>query len=205
MRNNRTFKLALIAILGALSAVLMLFEIPLPFAPSFLKFDVSELPALFAGFFIGPLAGCLVELLKILLHLLFVGTQTVYVGEAMNLIGSCCFVLPASIIYRKMHTKKGAIIGMAVATIIASIVYVVINATVSFPMYVKLYGIPMDAIIAMGSASNPLVSDYWSLMLLSVLPFNLVKHTICSIVTYLLYKRTGKALRKLTARFDDKN
>ena len=77
-----------IGMLGALSTILMMVSIPLPFAPGFLRFDVAELPALFAGFFIGPLGGCAVIVVKILLKLVIQGTDTAFVGELMNIIGS---------------------------------------------------------------------------------------------------------------------
>ena len=75
-----------IAVLGALSSLLMAFEFPLPFAPAYMKFEISDLPALFAGFFIGPLAGGLTELLKILIKLVLVGSSSAFVGEGMNLL-----------------------------------------------------------------------------------------------------------------------
>ena len=87
-----------VGMMGAISAVLMLLNISLPFVPGFLKFDISELPALFAGFFLGPVSGCGVIVVKILLKILFQGTDTGYVGEVMNVLGSMCFILPASLI-----------------------------------------------------------------------------------------------------------
>ena len=91
--------IAFIGMLGALSAVLMLISVPLPFAPGFLKFDIAELPALFAGFFLGPVGGCAVIIVKILLKLVTQGTDTAFVGDLMNIAGSCTFVLPAAFMY----------------------------------------------------------------------------------------------------------
>lgn len=198
MRRKETYRIILTGILSALAAILMTISIPIPFAPSFLKFDIAELPALFAGFFLGPLSGCMVVVIKNLLHLAFNGTTTAFVGEAMNIFGSLCFVLPAALIYRKIHTRRGAIISMTTATLFASVAAIFLNAYIAFPMYSRLYGLPLEAIIKMGSAVNPLVNGYWSLMILSVLPFNLLKHGITSLVTYILYKRTGNALRRMT-------
>lgn len=186
---------AFIGMLGALSAVLMLFRVPLPFAPTFLKFDISELPALFAGFFLGPVSGCAVIVVKIALELLIQGTDTAFVGELMNIIGSCAFVLPAAIIYRYIHSKKGALISLSVSTVLVSVIAIFLNAYIAFPMYSTVYGIPMEAILEMGSSVNPLVHDNVTLMLYGVFPFNLVKHGVTSLVTYLLYKRCSNALR----------
>lgn len=191
--NIRT--LTFTALLGAVSAVLMVFNFSIPFAPTFMKFDISELPALFAGFFMGPAEGCAVVLVKILLKVLTQGTDTAFVGELMNLMGSICFVLPASLIYRKMHTKKGAVIGMTVSSVLVSILFIFINMYIAFPMYSTLYGMPLEAIISMGTAANPLVDDLFTLMLFGVFPFNLVKHGITSLATYLVYNKCGNALR----------
>ena len=191
----RTF--VFVAMMGAISTVLMAFEVSIPIAPSFMKFDISDLPALFAGFFLGPAAGSGVVVVKILLKLITRGTNTAFVGELMNIFGSVCFILPASLIYKKNHTKKGAIISMAVATVFVSVVYIFINLYISFPMYSALYGLPLETIIAMGTAINPNITSLPTLMVLSVFPFNLIKHGITSLVTYLIYKRAGNALRKI--------
>lgn len=191
--NVRTLTFA--AVMGAVSAVLMTFSFPVPFAPTFLKFDISELPALFAGFLMGPAEGCAVVLVKILLKFMTQGTDTAFVGELMNIVGSICFVLPASLIYRKVHTRKGAMISLTVSSIFVSIVFIFINMYLAFPMYAALYGMPMEVIIRMGTAANPMVDDLFTLMFFGVFPFNLVKHGITSIVTWLVYKKCGRALR----------
>lgn len=187
--------IAFVGMLAALSAVLMMISIPLPFAPSFLKFDIAELPALFAGFFMGPLSGCMVIIVKIILKLITQGTDTAFVGEMMNVVGSCAFVLPASFLYKWFHTRKGAIISLSVATFLVSVITIFLNAYIAFPMYSVLYGMPMEAILEMGSSVNPLIHDNVTLMLYGVFPFNLVKHGVTSIITYLIYKRCGNALR----------
>lgn len=186
-----------IGLLGALSFVLMLIRFPLPFTPSFLDFDIAELPALFAGFFLGPAEGLLVVLVKLALKLAIQGTTTAFVGEAMNLVSSTVFVLSASVIYKQLHTRRGAVIGMVIATLLVSVVCIILNAYVTFPMYAKLYGMPLDAIIGMGSKVNPLVSDMVTMMIFSVFPFNIVKHGITSLITFLVYKRAGNALRDI--------
>lgn len=196
-KTLRVKSIAFIGMLAALSAVLMTLSIPLPFAPSFLKFDIAELPALFAGFFMGPLSGALVIVIKIMLKLLTQGTDTAFVGELMNAAGSCVFVLPASVIYKKIHTKKGAVISLLSSTILVSVVCIFLNAYIAFPMYSRLYGIPMEVILQMGSSVNPLIHDSVTLMLYGVFPFNLIKHGVTSAVTYLVYKRCGNALRQV--------
>ena len=127
-RRNNVKTVAFVGVLGALSCVLMLLRFPLPFVPGFYEFDIAELPALFAGFFLGPVAGCAVVFVKIVLKLIFQGSATFGIGDLSNLIGSMVFILTASLIYRRMHTKKGAKIALVVSTLVVSVVYVFLNA-----------------------------------------------------------------------------
>ena len=197
MKKTNIYRITFIALLGALSAVLMLINFSVPFAPGFLKFDIAELPALFAGFFMGPVAGCLVIIIKILLKLVMQGTETAFVGEMSNVLCSICFILPASLIYRWKHTKTGAAVSLVVATVFVSVVFIFVNAYITFPMYSNLYGMPMEAIIGMGTAVNPMIHDTVTMMLFSVFPFNLFKHGVTSLVTWVVYKRAGNVLRNL--------
>ena len=93
--------IAQIGMLGAVAMILMMFEIPLPFAPSFYKIDFSEVPVLVGAFTMGPLAGALIELVKILLNLLIRGTSTAGVGDLGNFLVGCAMCIPASLIYQK--------------------------------------------------------------------------------------------------------
>ena len=106
-----------IGMLSAIAIILMMFEIPLPFAPTFYKIDLSEVPVLVGCFAMGPMAGVLVELVKILLNFVMTGTSTAGVGEIANFIIGCSFCVPAGLIYRKNRTRKSALIGMAAGTV----------------------------------------------------------------------------------------
>lgn len=200
MKKENSFNarsIAFMGMLGALAGVLMLFDFPLPIAPSFLEMDIAELPCLFAGFFMGPLQGFLVIVVKILVKLVIKGSKTAFVGEFSNLVGSALFVCTAAAIYKKNHTKKGARISMVIATVIVSVLYVFMNAFVMFPLYSNLYGLPMEAIVGMGNAVNPLVTNELTMMLFCVFPFNLIKYTIVSVITYFVYKRCANAIRSI--------
>ena len=121
--------LAIMGMMGALSAVVMLFEFPLPFiAPPFYEIDFSEVPVLIGSFMIGPAAGVIIELIKILIKLLIKPTSTAFVGEFANFVIGCALVVPASIIYRRHKTKKTAIIGMVVGSIFMAITGIFVNA-----------------------------------------------------------------------------
>ena len=87
--------IAQIGVLGAIAMVLMLFDIPLPFAPTFYKIDFSEVPVLIGAFTMGPVAGALIELVKILLNLLIRGTSTAGVGDLGNFLIGCAMCIPA--------------------------------------------------------------------------------------------------------------
>ena len=114
----------------------------------------------------------------------------------MNLLCSLAFMLPAALCYQYRHTKSGAFLAVLLGTLLASIFAILANLYVALPMYVRLYGIPMETILAMAQAVNPLVHDMTSFLLFCILPFNLVKYSITSTLTYLLYKRIGSALRR---------
>ena len=134
------------AMFGALAAVLMIFEVPLPFiAPSFYGMDISEVPVLVGTFALGPVAGVVMELVKILVKLILKPTSTGFVGEFANFCVGCSLALPAGFIYRLNKTKKGAVIGMAAGTVIMTIVAVILNAVVMLPFYSHF--MPLDTII----------------------------------------------------------
>lgn len=113
--------LALVGMLSAVAVVLMTFDIPLPFAPTFYKIDFSEVPVLIGCFTMGPLAGVGIELIKNLLHIVISGTQTAGVGEVANFLIGCAFIVPAGLIYHKKHTRTGALIGDVIVPVIITL------------------------------------------------------------------------------------
>lgn len=195
MSHNKPTNLRMLttaAIAGAVSFVLMFFELSLPIAPSFIKLDVSDLPALILAFAFGPAAGALTEFVKNGLHLFI--TSTMGVGEFSNFLLGCAFVLPAGIIYKHRHTRKGALLAMLVGTLAFSFLGIFSNLFLMFPFYVRVMGIPMDAIIAMCQKILPFVDNEAKVILISVTPFNLLKGITESFVTFLLYKRLSPLL-----------
>ena len=176
-----------IAMLGAIAVVLMMFEIPLGFAPSFYKLDFSEVPVLLGAFSMGPVAGVLIELIKILLNLLINGTYTAGVGEFANFGIGCALVVPAGIIYKRKASRTNAVIGLVIGTIVMAIVGGAFNAYVLIPLCSKAM-MPMDVIISMGNQINPNITGLTTFIMFAVVPFNLVKGVIVSIMTVLLYK-----------------
>ena len=181
-----------IAMMAAVSGVLMTLEIPLFFAPPFYKIDLSEVPVLICAFYLGPVPGVVCELLKVMLKLLLKGTSTAFVGDFANFIVGCAFVLPASIVYPLHKSRRGAIAALAVGTAVMTIFGSLFNALYLIPKFSELYGLPLDAIISMGSAANSAVHDLGTLVLFAVVPFNLLKGVLVSLLTFLLYKRVER-------------
>ena len=184
-----TQTLCFIGLFGALSTVLMMFKIPLFFAPAFMKLDLAELPAILGSFMFGPVAGVCIVFIKLLLNLLMNGTDSMYVGELSNLLLSSCYVLCASLIYSRHKTKKRAAIALIISVVVTSIVAVISNAFFIFPAYAVVYGLEMDTLVSMAGAVNPLVRDTFTMMLWSVFPFNVVKLALVSVLTFLVYKK----------------
>ena len=195
MNKSKISYITKIAVLGAISAILMLFECPLPFAPSFYELDISEVAVLIAGFALGPLAGVLTELVKILINLVINGTATAFVGEIANFCIGVSFVLPAALIYKKNKNLKNAMMGMVVGIVSITVFGALLNYFVMLPAYSKFL-IPMDAIVDMARSVNPNINSVAELILFATVPFNLLKGVACSIITAMIYKRVSPILHK---------
>ena len=193
-RRSRSRNISYVAMFSALGGVLMLLEIPLFFAPGFYKMDLSELPVLMSAFYLGPVAGVVTELLKVLLKLLLKGTSTAFVGDFANFVVGCTLVLPAAICYHVKKTKKTALLGLALGTVIMTIFGSLFNAVYLLPKFSVLFGLPLDQIVSMGSAINGHIHSVSTLVLFSVAPLNLLKAVVVSLLTLLLYKRVEKPL-----------
>ena len=182
-----------IGMLSAIAVVLMMFDIPLPFAPTFYKIDLSEV--LVGCFAMGPMAGVLVELVKILLNLVLTGTQTAGVGEIANFIIGCSFCVPAGLIYRRNRTRKSALIGMVTGTVLMIVIGCFVNAFVLLPTYAAAFGMPIDALVGMGTAVNSHITSLSTFVMFAVAPFNLVKGIVVSLIVFLIYKKISPIFR----------
>ena len=195
--TNKTRKLVEIGMLGAIATVLMLFEFPIPFiAPPFYELDFSEVPVLVGAFALGPVAGATIELVKILINLLINGTATAFVGEIGNYLLGCSFIIPAALIYKKKKSKKTALAAMIVGTIVMTVFGCVLNAYVLLPTYAAAFGMPIDAIIGMGSAINGNINDVMTFVIIAVAPFNIIKGIVVSVITLLIYKHISPILKE---------
>lgn len=194
-RQSSARRAAYIGVFAAVAAVLMYLEFPLPFAPSFYEIDFSEVPVLICSFSLGPVAGVVCELVKVILKLLLKGTTTAFVGDFANFVVGCSFVLPATILYHRFKTKKGALAGMAVGTVTMTVFGSLFNAVYLLPAFSALYGLPLETLVAMGTKVNGAINSVSTLVLFAVVPFNLVKGVLVSVLTFLLYKKIERLLK----------
>ncbi len=188
-------RVSIIGICSAIAAVLHMLDFPLLFlAPEFYKLDFSELPVLLCGFYLGPAATVTCEGVKILLKLLLKGTSTAFVGDFANFVVGCSFVLPATIVYHIRKTKQSSIIGLITGTVCLTVFGSAFNGIYLIPKFAVLYGLPLDTIIAMGTAVRSGVSDLTTFVIFCVAPLNLLKGSVVSFLTVLLYKRVARPL-----------
>lgn len=185
-----TRKLAMIGMFSAIAMILHVLDFPIFFAPGFYKMDFSELPVLVGSFAFGPVAGVMMEFVKILLKLCIKGTSTAFIGDLANFVVGCSLIIPASTVYSFKKTKKSAIIACIVGTLVMTVFGTAFNAVYLLPAFSKFYGMPLDAILAMGAEVNPLAKEgsIVSFVVACVAPMNLIKGTLVSVVTLLIYK-----------------
>lgn len=173
------------AVLSALSTVLMMLSFSVPFMPSFLKLDFSELPALIASFSMGPVSGVLVCLIKNLLNLPF--STTGGVGELCNFLLGACFVLPAGLIYRFRKNRRTALLAALLGALVMAFASLPLNYFITYPMYMKF--LPLEQIIGLYQAIFPGVNGLFQCLLIFNVPFTFLKGLLDTILTFLVYKR----------------
>ena len=195
-RNSATmFNLTRCGLLSAMAVILFYIEIPVV---AFYKLDLSTLPAILAGFAMGPWQGFAVIIIKNLVHML--GTSTAGVGELADILMSCAFVIPASLIYRRQKSRKGALKSMLLGSAAMVIVSVLVNYFILIPAYQVLMNLPLEAIIGMGQAVFGFIDNTVKLVIFITAPFNILKAAVLSVVTYLLYKRVSPLLHQKSGR-----
>lgn len=183
--------IAVIAIMAALSTILMILEFSIPIVPWFLKFDFSDLPAFLTAFAISPLAGVAVELIKNILHLFF--TTTSGVGELANFIVGASLVLPAGLIYRYRKNRRGAILGAAIGTIAAALISIPVNYFITYPFYANFMS--MESILDLYKAIVPAADTLIKALLIFNMPFTFVKGLVSVLITFCIYKKISPLLK----------
>ena len=203
MKNKQQIrKICICGVFGCLSFVLMLLEFSVSFImPEFIKFDFSEIPALIASFAYGPIYGVLVCLVKNILHLPL--TTTGCIGECSNFILGAIFVGCAGLVYSKMRSRKGALIGSLVGSAVMAIISVFTNYFIVYPLYSVVLKLPLNVILGMYKVIMPSVDNLFDAIVIFNLPFNFVKCIIASIICFAVYKRISPILKKTKAERND--
>lgn len=191
MGTTKVRKMTMTALLSAVAFLLMFFEFSVPLMPSFIKMDLSELPALIGSFAMGPLAGVAICLIKNILHLM--KTSTGGVGELSNFILGAVFVFTAGMIYKKVKTRKGALIGSLLGAVAMAVIGVFSNYYLVYPVYTAF--MPMEAIIAAYRAINSNVENLWQALILFNMPFTFIKALFSVAITFLVYKRISPIIK----------
>lgn len=191
-----TRKITMIGLFSALAVILFLMEFPIPFiAPGFYELDFSEIPALVGAFAFGPVTGVMIEFCKVLLKLVIKGTSTAFVGDLANFVIGCSLILPASILYLFKKTKKRAIAACVAGTIVMTVFGSAFNGVYLLPAFSKLFGMPLEAIVAAGAEINGSIHSVTSFVVFAVAPFNVIKGVAASGVTMLIYKPLSPILK----------
>lgn len=197
---GKTHTITICGMLGALAGILYLFDFSVAFlAPGFYKLDFSEIPVMIGAFYLGPVGGVVIELVKVLLKLVIKGTSTAFVGDLANFVVGCAFVVPAAVVYHLKKTKKTAKLALLTGTVFMAVFGSIFNAVYLIPAFSSLYGMPLDTIVGMGTAINPAITSVATLALFAVAPLNFLKGVLISVPTMLLYKRISKVLAQAGA------
>lgn len=197
---KKTQTVVLTAMLAAVAGVLMSLEFPLPLMPPFYKIDFSDVPAVLATFLLGPVSGLMVEIIKILIKLITVGTSTMFVGEFANLLGTLLFILPLWAVFKRGGgSRKACIAALGVSLPIRIAFACFLNACITLPLYARAMGLSLEQVVLTVGAINPMIQNLPLFLVLATVPFNLIKLLLNYIVGYLLYDRIQAAnvVRKL--------
>lgn len=185
-----TQKLICTGMLAAVAGALMSLEFSVPMMPPFYKIDFSDVPSIVALFLMGPASAAWVEIIKIMIKLITVGTNTMYVGELANLFGVALFVVPMWLVYKKGgRSRRSAILSIAVSVPVRTLFACFLNAFITLPLYAAAMGLPLNNVITMVAAVNPAISDLPTFIFLATIPFNIIKLGLNCFVGYLLYTR----------------
>lgn len=195
-----TQKLICTGMLAALAGALMSFEFSVPLMPPFYKVDFSDVPSILALFMLGPVSAAWVEIIKILIKLVTVGTNSMYVGELSNLIGTALFIIPLWITYKKTGMNhKGAAIALSTNIVIRTAFACFCNAFITLPLYAAAMGVSLDQVVTMVAVVNPAITDLTSFIVAATIPFNLLKLGLNYFLGYLLYNRLHQVYPALKA------
>lgn len=191
-----TRSLVKMAVLAALGAILMLIEVRMPVFPGILKLELGDLPALLGSLAMGPLAGVIIELLKNIMNLLLDFTFTFGVGELSNFIVGSAFVASASIVYQRSRDKRGLLLGLLTGIFCMTLTACFSNYYIVIPAYMKAGGFSLEKIVELFAMANSRITDLRTIIIYAIIPFNLLKSTVVSIVALLIYNKVLPVLHR---------
>ena len=177
--------------LSAIAFVLMYLDFSVPFMPSFIKMDLSELPALIGAFAYGPISGVLICLIKNVIHLAM--SSTGGVGELSNFLLGASFVLVAGLIYKYKKNRKSALIGSVLGAFVMGVFSIFSNYFLTYPIYYKF--MPQDTILAAYQVIFSGVDNILECLIVFNAPFTFLKGLLSVLITFLIYKRISPILK----------
>ncbi len=173
-----TKKLATLAMLTCISFIVLYLSKLIPInVAGFLTFDLKDVVIVISGFIYGPIAAAGIAVVVSVIEMVTIST-TGPVGMLMNVLSTCAFACTASVVYKRVHTQRGAIEGLIVGALGMTVIMILWNYLIT-PLYM---GVPRDVVVSM--------------LIPVFLPFNLIKAGINAALAMLIYKPTVTALRR---------
>lgn len=183
-RQKRLVTIITMAMMGAVSFLMMYFEFPLPTFPPFLKIDFSEVPALVVGLIFGPWAGVGVEGMKNLIHYIVKGSETgIPIGQMANFVAGGLFVYIVSFLYQRAGNLRGLLIGLALGSMAMALLMSLSNYYIIMPAYAYFLHFPLGE------------EELFKTVVYGIAPFNLLKGIILSVLVVLIYMKLGEFIR----------
>jgi riboflavin transporter FmnP len=195
-----TRDIARIGIFGAMATILYVvpfLKFPVPIFATFLEVNFSDLIALIGGFAFGPYVAAAIQLVKVLIKLPY--SSTAMVGELADLILGIIYVVPAAIYYHTHKTKKGALVALLISGLIHLFSAAALNYLILTPFYVEFYfDGNSSSLIGYIQSTNANVTDLgWTYILWAIIPFNLFRNILISLVTFVVYKKTHRLINQI--------
>ncbi|XBG82447.1 ECF transporter S component [Enterococcus cecorum] len=193
MKNSRVQKLVGVAVLVAMALVLQYLAFPILPTFSFLKIDFSDIPVLLSMFLFGPLAGVSTAFIRSFLHLLTTGIADPanMVGDVASFLASMVFALPIYMFFKDATKKSNRYLGLFVGICSLTIFMSVANYFAITPLYLHFYSLSANQMLGMA------LSKY---IAIGVIPFNIIKGALVSVVFVVLHAKLLPWLSRKTVQ-----
>ncbi len=175
--HQKVYQVVITGVMIALAFLAVLIGKLVPNVAGFLSYDPKDAVIAIAGFIFGPVTGVIITVLVSFIEMITV-SGTGFYGLLMNIVSTCAFVVPATLIYKNWRTKKGTLVGLASGIVVMTLMMMLWNYLIT-PFYM---GVERTVVAGM--------------MMTVFMPFNLAKSGINAALTLLLYKPIVSALRR---------